>query len=102
MPPGIKALLVGLGVVMATLALAVVAMFVFAVTSGKTIAGGERAATMAGIAYVVLALVAMLAFWLLNGKLAVGWRIASTLLVGAIQVTAHAGLFVMTLVLLNR
>ena len=102
MPSGLKALLVGLALLFSSGALAIVSMFVIAVTAGRTIAAGERAAMTSGAIDIFLALVGTLAFVLLNRRLKLPWLLLATALFAVCLVGMLAAIFLVNLVLLNR
>ncbi len=102
MSPTSKAVLFGFSFLAASAVLAVVVLFILAFTAGKTIAGGERAAMLAGLVDLTLAVVSIGLFWFLNGSSTLPARIVGTTIFTVLELATLALVFVFTLVLLNR
>lgn len=102
MPSGLKALLAGVALLFSSGALAVASMFVIAVTAGRSIAAGERAAMTSGAIDIFVALVATLAFVLLNRRLKLPWLLLATALFVVCLLAMLVAIFLVNLVLLNR
>jgi hypothetical protein len=102
MNPAVRALLTAAGLLFGTGVIAVVILFAVAITSGKTIAGGERAVVIAGVLDFLLAVGGVLFFWFANGGLKPAHRFLSTGLFGIVDAAVILAVFVMTIVVLNR
>lgn len=102
MSNALKAVLTASAFLVGSGALAVLAVFVVAVTTGPSVAAGSRAALVAGTIDVLIAVAAVASFWMVNRSLAVMPRILSTGLFAVLECMLLALVFLFTLVLLNR
>jgi hypothetical protein len=97
-----KTALVALACLGISVGIAIVGLFVIALTAGPSIAAGERAAVMAGGLDLLLWFGATATFWFLSRSIPLTARILATLAFGVIECVALGFLFVGALVALNR
>lgn len=97
-----KTVLIALACLGASVGIAVIGLFVLALTAGPSIAAGERAAAMAAGLDLLLWFGAIATFWFLSRSIPRAARILGTLAFGVIELVALGFVFVTAVVLLNR
>ena len=102
MPKGLKAVLVGVVLLVGSGVVAVVSLFAIAVTAGPSIAAGERAAVISGGIDVFLGLFATVVFGIANRGLKPVWLAVATAAYAILQFLLLGVVFLLNLILLNR
>jgi len=97
-----KTILLALACLGLSTVIAVIGLFVVALSAGPSIAAGERAALMGAALDIICWVGSVVTFWFLSGGNQLAARIVGTLAVGVVQAIVLAMVFLFSLILLNR